>query len=213
MTNIFVKCLVSLGSVLVFASLWAGETPIEKITRPVPQSAFDRCQFKFLDTAFFQHVTPKTAGPNYRLDSWDSGCNVHLTVNGFSLYGNVLGVSILDPEGLDKTVKSQGFYKSQEGMWKFKGNPVGITFVSFKKLSFEERKTGNEVMLIGRQLERSKDQVGSTVVFETVRILRITPTYLVSVDVPFADDTPIATRDAALKDLINMVNSVHVTSP
>ncbi|RDS81544.1 hypothetical protein DWU98_09910 [Dyella monticola] len=87
-----------------------------------------------------------------------------------------------------------------------------IYFISFKNLSFENIYRGKDVVLVGRQIERSKDQAGTLLALEGVRILRITPSYLVSIDMPFQPSSPKEARDDIIKDMVNLVESVHVTA-
>ncbi|RDS78727.1 hypothetical protein DWU98_21425 [Dyella monticola] len=87
-----------------------------------------------------------------------------------------------------------------------------ISFISFKNLLLEKIDWGEDLVLVGRQIERSKDQAGTLLALEGVRILRITPSYLVSIDMPFQPSSPKEARDDIIKDMINLVESVHVTT-
>ncbi|RDS78837.1 hypothetical protein DWU98_20960 [Dyella monticola] len=91
---------------------------------------------------------------------------------------------------------------------------MGIFFVSFKKLSFDRIDNDQGTTLVGRQLENAKNQKGVLGVVDGVHILRITPSYLVSMDMPFFSTAPKEARDDIIKDMVNLVESVHVmTSP
>ncbi|RDS78717.1 hypothetical protein DWU98_21470 [Dyella monticola] len=89
---------------------------------------------------------------------------------------------------------------------------MGIFFVSFKKLSLDRIDNDQGTTLVGRQIEKAKDQAGTLLTFEGVHILRITPSYLVSIDMPFDFNAPKEIRDDIIKDMINLVESVHVTT-
>jgi hypothetical protein len=213
--------LVLLSTLLISTGALAGEVAARPMQLPASETTFEQCNFEFTDSPFFQRASREPVGKDYRVIGDPTGCTLMLTIKKFETSGGAkVALFILDLSQLKENLPSQGFYKNRKGTWQFKGNPVGITFVSFKKLSFKERRTGDEVMLIGRQLESSKDQVGTLVISETIQILRITPTYLVSVTVPFdgytpgfpRNDTPVTIRDAALKDLIKLVDSVHVSA-
>jgi hypothetical protein len=160
----------------------------------------------------FEHCRLTTL---YRLISSDieNGCDIDLKISNFKTLGDErVWIALLSLEKLEETAASKGFHADPARGWEFAGNPMGIYFKHFKKLSFETEQRDGGVTLIGRQTETAADRAGSSGVFEGVHILRITRTHIVSVDLPFAYKTPAKTRGMVVRDLVNLVNSVHVTS-
>jgi hypothetical protein len=121
-------------------------------------------------------------------------------------------VSALPLSQLEQTATSQGFYKNNYGDWKFKGNSMGAYFVSFKHLSLKKQQIGYDTILVGTQIENAKDQTGTPMTFEGIHILRITPSYIVCISLPFNFEIKAATRDAIIHDMIKLVESVHTTA-
>lgn len=196
---------------VAFSSACGAKTLHAADDTPPTSKNFERCTFDFIDTAYFSQ---RPLGARVRTFGDDTGCSVHLEHDKrgrFTSTTSVL-VSILPLNQLGQVITSQGFYKDKSGNWKFKGNPLWINFTGFKKLSFQEERSGDDFILIGRQIETGRDQAGTPIVFEGVHILRITPSYLVSMDLPFDVDIPSSTRDNVVNDMIKIVESVHVTT-
>lgn len=172
---------------------------------------FKGCTFDFSDSTYFSHLSAEEMG---RSIGGDSDCGIRLDPGkgGRFTSRSAVWVSMRPLNQLGQVITSQGFYKDKSGNWKFKGNPLWINFTGFKKLSFQEERSGDDFILIGRQIETGRDQAGTPIVFEGVHILRITPSYLVSMDLPFDVDIPSSTRDNVVNDMIKIVESVHVTA-
>jgi hypothetical protein len=172
---------------------------------------FEDCTFDFSDTAYFYHLSRKVA---FRTSSDDIYCSMHLNFDANAYFTPLsdIRLTVLSLRQAEQVMAAQGFYKNKTGNWEFEGSSLGIYFVSFKHLSLEQRRVGNDLVLIGRQIESAKDQVGTPMTFEGVHILRITPTYLVRMDLPFDFETNASTRDAIVNDMIKLVESVRVTT-
>lgn len=172
---------------------------------------FEHCTFNFNDTTYFSHLPPDEPGSSIEDDD---SCAIRLNSEKNGTYTDMISVwvSMFTPNQLEKIMSSQGFYKDKMGDWKFNGYPMGVYFVSFKNFLFEQRKFGDDTILVGRQIENAKDQAGTPMTFEGVHILRVTPLYLVSMDFAFEFQLESATRDALVNDMIKLVESVHVTA-
>lgn len=172
---------------------------------------FESCTFDFSDTTYFSHLSPKESG---RSVGSGSGCGIRLDPEKSGRFTSMssVWVSIFPLNQLEQATASQGLYKDDAGNWKFMGNPMGIYFVSFKRISLEQQKNGNDTILIGRQIENAKDQNGHLMTFEGIHILRITPKYLVTMDFSFEFQLPKATMDALVNDMVKLMESVHVTT-
>jgi hypothetical protein len=169
---------------------------------------FETCAFDFSDTGRLSHRPP---GSDDRLTGYRDFCGIDLKFDRRYTPVTTVAIIMYDSKQLKDQAASQGFYKVKDD-WKFKGNPLWINFTGFKKLSFQEERSGDDFILIGRQIETGRDQAGTPIVFEGVHILRITPSYLVSMDLPFDVDIPSSTRDNVVNDMIKIVESVHVTA-
>lgn len=172
---------------------------------------FEQCNFTFANSEYF---SLRPAWARVRSSSDRDYCSLYMDTQKIRNYTpkTSVWITILSHLQIEEIANAQGFYKESGETWKFKGSSLGIYFVSFKKLSLEQQKVGNDLILIGRQIERAKDQVGTPITFEGVHILRITPTYLVRMDLPFYFETKASTRDAIVKDMIKLVEGVHVTT-
>jgi hypothetical protein len=175
--------------------------------------AFENCKFAFIDTQSIKHLPPPPQGWGMQ-DS--NGCTINLKANGFITLGLsdiTLIIAQKTDDQLDQLTSSTGFQRAPDGTWKFNGNALGaVEFVSFKKLSHQEIKSGTGTTLVGRQIQTGKDQAGTPLTFEGVQIFRIDPNFFVAVGMAFDANVPVSKRDDAVKDLTNLVDSVHVLS-
>ncbi|RDS78722.1 hypothetical protein DWU98_21440, partial [Dyella monticola] len=171
---------------------------------------FETCTFDFKDTKYFSHVEKKDA---LKPITSGDGCilDIHAMGNIYNADSDIW-ISVSSTHDLDQVIAYQGFFKNEAGEWVFNGKPMRTSFISFKHLSLGRIYREDGLILVGRQVEKSKDQKGTLLTFEGVHILRITQSYLVSMDMPFIFYTPKETRDDVIKDMVNLVGSVHVTT-
>jgi hypothetical protein len=179
-------------------------------TRPTEEN-FKHCTFEFNETTYFSHLPSNE--PDRSIED-DDFCDLRLGTGKSRRLTSVSSVwiSMLTQNKLNETIAYQGFYKDKSANWKFKGNHFWINFTGFKGLSFKEERSGNDLILIGRQIESGRDQANTPIVFEGVHILRITPSYLVSMDFPFDVDVSPSIRDDVVNDMVKLVESVRITT-
>jgi hypothetical protein len=210
MKNLLVAFLCACLSFAATACLSYGDDAAkpERSNGIISKKIFETCAFDFSDTGRLSHRPP---GSDDRLTGYRDFCGIDLKFDRRYTPVTTVAIIMYDSKQLKDQAASQGFYKVKDD-WKFKGNPLWINFTGFKKLSFQEERNGDDFILIGRQIETGRDQAGTPIVFEGVHILRITPSYLVSMDLPFDVDIPSSTRDNVVNDMIKIVESVHVTA-
>lgn len=175
----------------------------------ISADAFKSCSFQFNDT-------PHLAGPkkanSYSGSYLEGSCSYDLSIKGFHTLGDqFFWLFIVDNIGtkIDQTIDYSGF-KKKNGDWSFIGHSFSIgKLIKYQKLSFKVIDNDRDTTLVGRQIERGTDQTGTPMTFEAVHILRISPNYAISVDMPFDQGTPLSTRDEVVKELTQLVNSVH----
>lgn len=111
---------------------------------------------------------------------------------------------------ISQAMNYSGFKHKSGKDWSFVGNSFSPgKLIKYQKLSLKVIDNDEDTTLVGRQIEHRTDQTGAPMTFEGVHILRISPSYAISIDMPFDQDTPLATRDEVVKELIQLVNSVH----
>jgi len=195
-----------LKSSLLLCTLWSGLSLTAfgargesegKVDGTVVGNVFQRCAFDFINTEHISRLSDMPPGHDYRVAGYEDSCDVDLKIDGFYTLGDArTWLAIISPTKIGETAASQGFDRSAKNGWTFKGNPMGIHFSKYKNITMKTVRTGDDITLIGRQMESGKDQAGTYGTFEGVHILRITPNFLVSVDLPFAYSTAASTRNS-----------------
>jgi hypothetical protein len=204
----FVLIFISATSLLANDSLAYDGEARPGISSNVSGSTFTECNFDFSDET---HVTHLPTEANKKL-AYDNLCTIYLEFNLHGHYTNAASVwvSMLSADQLDETAAYNGFYLDKNKSWRFKGAPLQAGYLKFRKISFNHIRCIDEITLIGRQKELAKDQSGSRGIFDGIRILRVTPTYLVSMNLSFAYRTPVEMQEAITRDVISLVQSVHI---
>jgi hypothetical protein len=175
--------------------------------------AFRNCDFQFTDTTQVNRVKKPDGGLSLHRDG---ACSYYLNISSFSTLGDQdVVLMIVNQYGnlINQSIAQSGFEKKSDGTWSFIGNSFSIgKLIKYQKLTFNEVNNGQDITLAGRQIEHGTDQTGTPITFEGVHVLRLSPTYAISIDMPFDASTPIATRDEVVKDLIELVDSVRSTT-
>lgn len=191
----------------------SGSPALTQTDSTASSKSFANCDFQFSDTA---HVTgEKKTDPSS--DPHQGGaCSYDLGIKGFHTLGDqVFWLFIVDNTGtkIDQAISYSGFKKKQNGDWSFTGHSFSIgKLIKYQKLSFDKMDNDHDITLIGRQTEHGTDQTGTPMTFEAVHVLRLSPNYAISIDMPFDPSTLQVTRDEVVKDLVQLVNSVHPTT-
>jgi hypothetical protein len=176
------------------------------------ESQFKDCDFQFIDTNQVTHSNK----PNNGLSLHQEGaCSYYLNIKGFRTLGDQsVTLMIVNQHGdfLNQSIAQSGFERKSDGTWGFIGNSFSAgKLLKYQKLSLEKTNNNDDVTLVGRQIEHGTDQTGTPMTFEGIHVLRLSPTYAVSVDMPFDIGTPPNIRDEVTKDIVKLVNSVHST--
>jgi hypothetical protein len=207
----FFACILSSSLPLAVFAADSGE--MRTVSGVDKGNIFQRCAFEFSDTTHVSRLSKLSPGHDYRVSGYEDDCDIDLKLSGFQTLGGArVWISIMSPVKLGESAISKGFYQTVDKGWKFKGNPMGIYFRKYRRLAMTTVENANDTTLIGRQLESGKDQAGTIGTFEGVHLLRITPDYLVSIDLPFAYSTAPSIRDSVVADLTKVVREVRLTS-
>ncbi len=132
-----------------------------------------------------------------------------------------LGVSILIMGAEifkgDRFSYGNGFAQGADGDWHFQGTELLLS-PKMLKTSFTEEHNGDETLLVGLQLIKGNIAQGGPISVPGIRILRITPEFVVSVELNFQ---PLhyekqnkgykQLREAVSLELVDVVKSVQVT--
>lgn len=132
-----------------------------------------------------------------------------------------LGVSVLimGPEIFkgDRFSYGNGFIQGSDGDWRFQGTELLLS-PKMLRTSFTEERNGDETLLVGQQLIKGNIAQGGPISVPGIRILRITPDFVVSVDLNFQ---PLhyekqtkgykQLREAVSQELVEIVKSVQIT--
>lgn len=179
----------------------------------IQQDSFKNCAFDFSDKAHVNHAKDANNG----LKVHDDGiCSFNLNIEGFhTMADEKVSLIIVSKNGslIDQAIAQSGFEKEPGDKWTFPGNAFSIgKLIKYQKRSFDTTNDKQDTTLVGRQTEHGTDQTGTPMTFEGVHVLRLSSSYAISINMPFDPSTSQATRDEVVKDLVNLVNSVHSTN-
>lgn len=198
----------ALGCLLLSISLLAGAG--EKGAKPLTMEAFGQCQFSIQETV---HLKLKNTSNGSREYSY---CSIYfdfprglISDAGISVF--VFGKGLLESEG-----NEVGFIQDKSGSWSFAGTDLLLSS-KMLKTSFTQEQSGSETLLVGYQLIRGNIAQGGPITLPGIRILRITPEFVVSVELNFQ---PLhyekqnkgykQLREAVSKELVDIVKSVQL---
>jgi hypothetical protein len=176
------------------------------------QMAFANCEFSIMET---QHLKlgEESNGVNTR-----PNCFIALKPpNGLFIEASydirVIGAELFDSNRLALGV---GFAQNAQS-WLFQGTDLLLSSKMIKT-SFSEKHIGEETLLVGNQLIKGNITQGGPITVPGIRILRITPQFVVSVELNFQ---PLhyekqtrgykQLREAVSQELVDIVKSVQVT--
>ena len=117
----------------------------------------------------------------------------------------------------DRWAYGKGFIQDSGGNWFFQGTDLLLSS-KMLKTSFTEEHIGEETLLVGHQLIKGNVAQGGPITVPGIRILRITPQFVVSVELNFQ---PLhyekqtkgykQLREAVSQELVEIVKSVQIT--
>lgn len=109
-----------------------------------------------------------------------------------------------------------GFKQDQNGKWAFNGTDLLLSS-KMLKTSFTQKQSGSETLLVGYQLIRGNIAQGGPITVPGIRILRVTPEFVVSVELNFQPTHYEKQtkgykqlREAVSKELVDIVKSVQL---
>jgi hypothetical protein len=178
-------------------------------------NVFDRCQFSIRQGEHIKLAANST---------WDAArkyCFIGLT----PLPRNVVSGSIdayvidIDRYKTDDNSSYAGFFQKPNGKWAFQGTEVLLS-PEFLKRTFIQEQGGDETLLIGHQVIRGISRNGGSIIMPGLRILRINPVFVVSLeanfDFPPSSSTPLMKDytkpyETLNKELVDIVKSIRIT--
>jgi len=181
-------------------------------SEPLQQEVFAKCEFAIQRTEHLalrgnargNHDRP-TCFINFDLP-YD--LSPELSVSVF-----IFGPNVFDG---DRWAYGIGFIQDSMGNWHFQGTDL-LLDSKMLKTSFTEEHSGDETMLVGQQLIKGNIAQGGPISVPGIRILRITPEFVVSVELNFQ---PLhyekqnkgykQLREAVSKELVDVVKSVQL---
>lgn len=190
----------------------------EEDAAPLKPNIFGLCQFSIMETmhAKVQENTGRSAEYAY--------CSIHpllpknITVEFPSIF--ISGRGLYEREKFahrNEGETDNGFIQDDNGRWSFLGTNILINS-KMLKTSFTEERNGDETLLVGHQLIKGNIAQGGPISVPGIRILRITPEFVVSVDLNFQ---PLhyekqnkgykQLREAVSRELVDIVRSVQIT--
>ena len=201
--------------VFVHALAWGGG---EQDSAPLIPDTFGRCQFAVSESKQARISDRVSRNGEYAY------CSIHLSLpsdlSNESATLFVVGRGLFERENLEHQMQgttNNGFYHDDSRRWQFRGTDL-LLASKMLKTSFSEEHIGEETLLVGNQLIKGNIAQGGPITVPGIRILRITPQFVVSVELNFQ---PLhyekqtrgykQLREVVSQELVEIVKSVQVT--
>lgn len=170
-----------LFGITLASCLLAGAHAQEVPATPSPKEVAGQCRVSFIETP---HLKLKEYFKNDSMLT--SSCDIRFKSQGDVVIGELGLLFYPRNKNLDDEV-SLGFSRvpGQPGQWRFEGTKEILSEGLIIERSFTQEKTGEEVLLVGHQLQRGTMPSGGITELPGIRILRLTPQFAISVDLNF----------------------------
>lgn len=198
-----------LGCFLLILSFLVGAQ--ESISQHLAQDVFAKCQFAIQETAHLK-LSENSSGDNER-----PHCFIGLmrpdnlfvdALTDIRIFGKALYAA-------NRNSYDVGFSQDTNGKWAFAGTDLLLSS-KMLKASFMQELSESETLLVGYQLIRGNIAQGGPITVPGIRILRIAPEFLVSVELNFQpthyekqNKDYKQLREAVSKELVDIVKSVQ----
>ncbi|WP_428828241.1 hypothetical protein ACLIKD_10220 [Azonexus sp. IMCC34842] len=181
-------------------------------TDQLAPEVFGACEFSILETMHLK----LGKGSGY---SESPFCSIGLAFSGTLFIEARASVFVVRTEKYEanREGKGVGFVEDADSRWTFQGTDL-LLDSKMLKTSFTEEHIGDETLLVGHQLIKGNIAQGGPITVPGIRILRITPEYVVSVELNFE---PLhyekqtkgykQLREAVSQELVEIVKSVQIT--
>lgn len=188
----------------------------EKGASPLTIEAFGQCQFSIqkLVNLNLKDTSYGSAADSYCSIKFDFPRGLISDV-GITVF--VLGKGLFELERQNEGQSYSGFAQDDRGNWHFQGTELLLS-PKMLKTSFTEEHHEDETLLVGNQLIKGNISQGGPISVPGIRILRITPEFVVSVELNFQ---PLhyekqnkgykQLREVVSRELEDIVKSVQVT--
>jgi hypothetical protein len=204
---------IALLSCLLSSALFVNAE--ETNERSLTLNIFDKCQFSIRQGKHIKLATNST---------WDAArkyCFIGLTPLPRNAFSGSIDAYVIDINRYKTEPDSNyaGFFQKPNGEWVFQGTELLLS-PKFLKRTFIREQSGDETLMIGYQLIQGISQNGGLTVMPGLRILRINPAFLVSLEANFnlpPSSSPPLRKDyskpyeALKKELVEMVKSIRIT--
>lgn len=198
---------------VVHVLAWASS---EQDAAPLKPEAFGRCQFSVVQTGHAKIREGAGTSTEYVY------CSIRLLLplditNEFARV-SIIGVGLHERKKIARENQGEtdnGFSQDDSGRWHFYGTDL-LLDSKMLKTSFTEEHSGDETLLVGQQLIKGNIAQGGPISVPGIRILRITPEFVASVELNFQ---PLhyekqnkgykQLREAVSKELVEIVKSIQ----
>ena len=180
---------------------------------PSPEQIAGECQLSIVETPHLQLLN----GLQHSDD--EPFCGLHFKNNEHMAVGGI-GVLFYPRQIETDNNYGIGFSRSSDNpdKWRFDGTSDVLLESRIVKRNFTQRQDGEETLLVGHQLLRGKMPNGGSTELPGIRILRLMPQFVVSVEMnfePMTDELSVKSYrqryDAVSRELIEVVKSLRPT--
>ena len=195
------------GCLFLIASLMVGAQ--EGHQQPFQQEYFAKCQLSIQETGHLKHGKSTGCTDN-------PFCSIGLMFPNNLFIEPRASVFVFGKGLLEREGNEVGFIQGKNGSWSFAGTDLLLSS-KMLKTSFTQEQSGSETVLVGYQLIRGNIAQGGPITLPGIRILRITPEFVVSVELNFQpthyekqNKGYKQLREAVSKELVDVVKSVQL---
>lgn len=188
----------------------------EQEVRPLAQEAFGQCQFSIQKLVHLKlrETSYGSAEDSYCAINFDFPRGL-ISDAGITIF--LFGKGLFELERRSEGQSTSGFAQDDRGRWHFQGTELLLS-PKMLKTSFTEERDGEETLLVGEQLIKGNISQGGPISVPGIRILRIAPQFVVSVDLNFQplhyekqNKGSKQLREAVSRELVDIVRSVQIT--
>lgn len=171
---------------------------------------FGKCQFSLMTTKNLS--LGKSTG-----HSEEPYCSIGLSFPRNLFSDTRAAVFVFGTRQLEKDGNGVGFSQDSKGNWSFKGTELLLS-PKMLKTSFTKEQCDDETILVGYQSIRGSIAQGGPITVPGIRILRITPKFVASVQLNFQPSHYEKQtkgykqlRESVSKELVDLVKSIQAT--
>lgn len=140
------------------------------------------------------------------------GCIIVFSPSKFDTAGSMEIILLITiAKNCEEKLKEAGFKQTNANSFIFTGYAFANSPYTFLNLSLKDEKNGDDTTLVGNEMVSARTQTGAPIILDGISILRMSPNFFVSTQIPFELDTPEDVRASVKSDLIKIVQSLQLT--